>query len=336
VYRPRECARLIIYLKDINLPKPDKYNTIQLIAFLQQIVCHKGFYDDNLEFVSLERIQIVASMTPSSTIGRHQISTRFTANVRICCMEYPAKEELLTVYADFLKTILSHPRFAGGQMATSSKKLAAFLVELYSTVQQKFSVDEHRHYLFTPREITGLVFNLLRYEIAEAQGLIETFIYESGRTFRDRLVDREGRMRFDKVLYALLKSHLRFGEQLTGTYFISKVAAGSAGLVPGLPSLGRIQKQDFAHLIDQALRAYEREYKSMDIHLIDEILDVLAYTERTLSQPGANLLLAGRAGTGRRQSAQLVAHILNMEFYTPSIGRDYGMKEFRRDLKEVL
>ena len=56
VYRPRECQRLIIYLKDINLPKPDKYNTIQLIAFLQQIVCYQGFYDDNLEFVYLERI----------------------------------------------------------------------------------------------------------------------------------------------------------------------------------------------------------------------------------------------------------------------------------------
>lgn len=34
VYRPKECQRLIIYLKDINLPKPDKYETIQLISFL--------------------------------------------------------------------------------------------------------------------------------------------------------------------------------------------------------------------------------------------------------------------------------------------------------------
>lgn len=47
---------MILYLKDINLPKPDKYDTIQLIAFLQQIVCYKGFYDDNLEFVYLERV----------------------------------------------------------------------------------------------------------------------------------------------------------------------------------------------------------------------------------------------------------------------------------------
>jgi dynein heavy chain 2 len=38
VYRPKECQKLIIYLKDINLPKPDKYDTIQLIAFLHQIV----------------------------------------------------------------------------------------------------------------------------------------------------------------------------------------------------------------------------------------------------------------------------------------------------------
>ena len=94
VYRPREVQRLIIYLKDINLPKPDKYNTIQLIAFLQQIVCYQGFYDDNLEFVYLERIQIVASMNPPSTIGRHRLSTRFTANVRMCYMEYPSNEEL--------------------------------------------------------------------------------------------------------------------------------------------------------------------------------------------------------------------------------------------------
>jgi len=28
VYRPKECQRLILYLKDINLPKPDKYDTI--------------------------------------------------------------------------------------------------------------------------------------------------------------------------------------------------------------------------------------------------------------------------------------------------------------------
>jgi len=168
-------------------------------------------------------------------------------------------------------------------MANSSKKLAQFLIDLYSKVRQKFSIDDHRHYLFTPRDITGLIFNLLRYEIHEAQGLIETLIYESSRVFKDRLVDKESKKQFDQILYGLLKSHLRYNDQLRDTYFISKVVQGSASLVPGLPPLGRIGKQDFVNMIDQAMRAYEREYKAMDIHLIEEILDLVAYSERTLS-----------------------------------------------------
>jgi dynein heavy chain 2 len=40
VYRPKDCERLIVYLKDLNLPKPDKWGTSQLIAFLQQVYVH--------------------------------------------------------------------------------------------------------------------------------------------------------------------------------------------------------------------------------------------------------------------------------------------------------
>jgi len=39
VYRPKDCDRLILYLKDLNLPKPDKWGTSQLIAFLHQVPC---------------------------------------------------------------------------------------------------------------------------------------------------------------------------------------------------------------------------------------------------------------------------------------------------------
>ncbi|MEJ1281076.1 hypothetical protein NN561_012023 [Cricetulus griseus] len=36
VYRPKDCERLVLYLKDINLPKLDKWGTSTLVAFLQQ------------------------------------------------------------------------------------------------------------------------------------------------------------------------------------------------------------------------------------------------------------------------------------------------------------
>ena len=64
--------------------------------------------------------------------------------------------------------------------------------------------------------------------------------------------------------------------------------------------MGRIPKADFIQMIEQAMRAYEREYKELDIHLIEEVMDLIAYTERGLSMPGGCLLLAGRAGVGRK------------------------------------
>lgn len=38
VFRPKDCENLVLYLKDINLPKPDQWGTSNLIAFLQQVV----------------------------------------------------------------------------------------------------------------------------------------------------------------------------------------------------------------------------------------------------------------------------------------------------------
>ena len=40
-----------MFCQDINLPKPDQYNTCMLVAFLQQLITFKGFYDENLEFM---------------------------------------------------------------------------------------------------------------------------------------------------------------------------------------------------------------------------------------------------------------------------------------------
>lgn len=89
-------------------------------------------------------------------------------------------------------------------------------------------------------------------------------------------------------------------------------------------------------MIETAMRSYEREFKELDIHLIDEVLDLIAFQERVLSKPGGCLLLAGRSGVGRKQTCLLVTHLLNMTFFSPNINREYNMKEFKRDLKTVL
>lgn len=129
---------------------------------------------------------------------------------------------------------------------------------------------------------------------------------------------------------------LKYNEKLENTYFISKVAQAGEKIIPNLPGLGRIGRPDFVGVIEQGLRAYEREFKEMHIHLFDDVMDQIAFVERVLSTPGGNLLLAGRSGVGRKTTTQLVSHMLNANFFSPNISRDYSMKEFKRDLKQVL
>ena len=54
-----------------------------------------------------------------------------------------------------------------------------------------------------------------------------------------------------------------------------------------------------------------------------------------LTQPGGSLVLAGRSGIGRRTAAMLVSHMHQVNVITPKVGRGYGTKQFKADLKVV-
>lgn len=74
-------------------------------------------------------------MTPATVVGRHVLSSRYTANVRIVYMDYANLDELENTYSVYLKTILSHANFGKGEMSKSSKKVARFIVETYDQVK---------------------------------------------------------------------------------------------------------------------------------------------------------------------------------------------------------
>lgn len=366
VYRPRDCDRLVLYLKDINLPKPDQYNTCMLIALLQQLITFRGFYDDKLEFLGVERVHIVCSMNPATTVGRHALSTRFTAIVRIAYIDYPSQRELVAVYSAFLQAALRGLRLgdARWQQPATMQRLAQTMVELYEQARAKFSVDEHRHYLFTPRELTQWVLGLLRYDVA-GEELLDIWVYEAQRLFRDRLVDAESESRFDSLLAGLLRAHWKHTPDLADSYFSSFAAAGKraggseskmgeggaaagggagggavaeagAGRDGGASLLLRVPSKDLQELVRAGLVQYEREEKDLRIHLFPEVLDHMARVDRVLAQPGGSLLLVGHSGVGRRTSVTLAAHMHGMRTFSPHISRDYSVRRFCADLKEVL
>uniref|UniRef100_A0A672TN04 Cytoplasmic dynein 2 heavy chain 1 n=1 Tax=Strigops habroptila TaxID=2489341 RepID=A0A672TN04_STRHB len=351
VYRPKDCERLVLYLKDINLPKPDKWGTSTLVAFLQQVLTYQGFYDENLEWVGLENIQIVASMCAGGTSGRHKLTPRFTSIVRLCAIDYPERDQLQAIYSAYLEPVLQKNLKNHRVWGSLPKihQLAGFMVQVYEQVRAKFTVDDHSHYLFTPCILTQWVLGLFRYDLAggssiqTADYVLEIVAYEAHRLFRDKLVDMKGLHIFDNVLMKMFQGDWGSDvlDNMSDTFYVTWGACQEAFITPGqaLPPhgmpLGKLNSTDLKDIIQKGVIHYGRDKKEIEILLFHEVLSYMSKVDRVLSFPGGSLLLAGRSGVGRRTVTSLVSHMHGAVLISPKISRGYELKQFKNDLKYV-
>lgn len=350
VFRPRESERLVLFLKDINLPKPDEYNTCMLIEFLNQLITCHGFYDESLEFIGLERVQIVASMNPASTVGRHPLSTRFTANVHIAYIGRPHPDELTAVYTAILQHSVQQKKLlvpsGQWQEKSSLRKLARTMVDIYLEVQSAFSIDDHRHYLLTTRHITRWVRGMLRYDTLSEE-LLDVVAYEALRVFQDRLVDEADEENFLQILQQTMRRDWAHKVDFSQTYFTPTERRGGEEKeeeedVP-LGSellLMRTTAEDFQKSVEHGLMMYEREEEEINLKIFPQVLQHLSSVLHMLSAPGASMLLVGLSGVGRRTSVRLASHMLGYQFCTPRIvgvgDGEAANKMFVTDLKRAM
>lgn len=347
VLRPKECDRLVLYLKDLNLASPDKYGTCMLIAFLQQVLTYGGFYDNNLEWVGLEAIQIVGSMTAGTGLGRHALNTRFTSTVRVYSLDQPNKEYLEVVYTSYLGAVLRHISPNSQIWSNESKvgQLAGSMVSIYQQLKQTFSVDDQSHYLFTPRDLTEWCLGLIRYVIGPGENsagvVLEPWTYEACRLFRDKLANAEDVGKFDSIMKATLQSEWSSNvmDSIHDMYFVT---CADASYVPGSPmpkfghNIGKIQDTDWEHFVDKGIVTFGRENRDLDVAIIDELLDLVARCDRVLSKPGGSLLMSGRAGVGRRTACSITAAMHQAKLMALKMGKNYGPKQFKTDLKSAM
>jgi dynein heavy chain 2 len=336
-YRPREGRRVVLFLKDINLPVPDKYDTSEIVMFLQQAVMHNGFYDDDLEFVQLEHIQIICSIAPASTLGRHILATRFTANVRVCSVSYPTQDELREIYTQIMQAALMNPNYQNiaDKAQFLSPKVGEAMVDVYTSVRSKYTVDDREHYVFSPRDLTRWTLQLLRYQCVSVETFYEAWAFEANRIFRDRLVGVEAQAHFDNMLKNAMVQYFNVDIDVESLCFTSLMTFGDEGVPSG--GLAKIGKEDYRKYVEQGKVSYEREVKDLPIELFSEVMEQVSWLDRAFSAPTYNdVLLVGRSGVGRRSLTSLMAHMHRLQVFSPVCAKRYGDKEWKRDLKQVM
>ncbi|CAG9464002.1 unnamed protein product [Pedinophyceae sp. YPF-701] len=333
VLAPRGAGRVILHLKDVNLPKPDRYGTVQLVALLQQILTYRGYYDEEegLEWVQIERIQIVGTMDPPSTVGRHPLSQRLAAVMRIAYMPNPTGAELQEIFARLLEPIVAHLRGEGGQGVPEPTTLAGAMVAVYEEVKKVFTPNERRHYVFSPRQLSQWAEALLHYDMSTVPAA-NAVAYEACRVFQDCIVDDAGQAQLQSIVTSTLRAAMRHDPDLSGVFTLGGTPLSGRGH----ETLGWLDLGSYRTLVAEKLRIFDREVMAADVVLFEQFLRMVAAVERTLTRPRGALLLVGASGTGRKLSVLLAAHMLRLQVFQPKMVKGYGIRHFHNDLKAAM
>lgn len=331
--RPRE-ERLVLLLKDLNLPKPDKYGTVQLHSFLQQLILYNGFYDDDLEWVTVEKLQIVGSMNPPGSMGRYPVAPRFLAITSVLALSYPSKDSLQLIYTEFLSIMMQSKRLQLNLPGKGAAEVARVMITVYDIISTRCTVDVASHYIFNPRDITKWALNLLNYA---NEDVVDGIAYEGRRIFVDRLVTTEERQKLSKVIKDNLTFLVGRDRDMTNdketVFYVSWMQQVLSGQTAKLSACTAESLKKSGELF---LLCYSREYADLNVQLIPEVCSWLARVDRVLSQERGNLLLVARSGVCAAEVVKLVAFNSRAEVVSLGVTREYGMKQFLGELKSIL
>lgn len=98
----------------------------------------------------------------------------------------------------------------------------------------------------------------------------------------------------------------------------------------------RVALEELITVVGKGMLAFGRENRELNIVVIPELLNNVAYIDRILSFPCSSLVLAGRAGVGRRTALSIVSALQRAHILTLKVGRNYTVKAFKNDLKAAI
>ena len=326
IIKPKDCTRLVIYIKDINLPRPDKYQTTEVVSLLQQLLTHNGFYDEHLEFVSVDkRIQIVATLNPIVSFGRYKLSTRCTANMRLLAVDAPSKAELSKIYFSMLKNFSSDLKLP--LTGDGLKKTAIFLTECFEFVSKNFLPQKFTHYVFTPRDATKAISSLQYFAIEKEKDVFEVLQTNITEVFGNKLATIEDYSNFQTAVSEKAKATIETA-QVDEKRVYSRLGTSDM-------RIKATDRADFERLLKQELLSYEKNHEELVLNFNDEVVDMVIKYEHILGS-GNHLLAVGTSGSGRRLIVKYVSHLLGLEFKTFYPTKVYRLREFKKDMRKAF
>ncbi|CUG93652.1 unnamed protein product [Bodo saltans] len=333
---PPPGKRIIAMVDDCNMPQLEQYGASPPIELMRQIISQGGFYDRKKLFFKdiIDMMFIACCGEPGG--GKNEITPRLTSNFICICATALSSVSMRTIFNGILRGFLAI-NFPS-TVADMADKAVNATIEVYERIAtEMLPTPEKTHYTFNLRDVSKVIQGILQVVPARCNTpdqLMKVWAHESSRVFHDRLINDDDRTWWWNCVSETVKK------------FFKQVMEPSVGANLMYGSWADKKSEDYKEIVDspqlqELLKESQADYnasnmKDVDLVLFKDAVGHLARICRVLRQPRGNALLVGVGGSGRHSLCELSSSIAGMDCKGIVIVRNYGVNEFREDVKKFL
>lgn len=346
----------IIFIDDLNMPAKEKYGAQPPIELLRLLFDHGHWY--NLKDTTKIYIREVLFIAAMGLVGgsRQEIYARFLRHFSIYSINEFSSESMFKIFTNILLFAYKRNGFATDILQTVNVLVNATLEVYRSAMIDLRPTPAKSHYIFNLRDVARIVQGcaMMRKETVEGNKKIfpKLWVHENLRVIYDRLIDDADRnwfyFKLKSCIREIFKDHFetvfenianengevpeeKMKDLLFGTY-MDPDATEEDMKYEEIPSI-----ETFENVAVRNLEEYNSMHKNkMDIVLFRYALEHLSKLCRILVMPRGSALLVGIGGSGRQSLTRLASGICSHALFQPEITKNYGLTEFRDDIKVAL
>ncbi|KAG5675131.1 hypothetical protein PVAND_005060 [Polypedilum vanderplanki] len=355
VYGSPVGKKSILFIDDMNMPAKDVYGAQAPIELIRQYFDKRYWYDlTDTTKIHINDMMIIAAC---GLVGgsRQDVYARFLCHFNIFAINLFSDETNFKIFQSLLLDIYKRAGHATDVIQSCTNIINATIDVYNFAINEMLPTPSNSHYVFNLRDISRVVngCSLLRKESTDGKRTFaKIWCHETMRVFFDRLTNNDDRNKAFVKLENCIKVHFkekmkelfddlvdengdlnyeRMNGLLFGSYFDldTEIEDRKYEIIATTAAL--------KNLAYQCLEEYNATHNTkMDVVLFEYALQHLNKICRIISMPCGSALLVGMGGSGRQSMTRLAAAILNQTHFQPEITKNYGLNEFRDDLKTML
>ncbi|KAI8732070.1 dynein heavy chain 6, axonemal isoform X3, partial [Biomphalaria glabrata] len=334
--------RVVIFIDDLNMPKPDTYGSQPPIELLRQYLdfdVKVGLPEVILselyrEFSAAKKdVTLAAACSPPGG-GRNPVSPRLFRHFSMFTIPSPTemslKQMFLAIINGFLLDFSRNAR-------TLAEPIVNSAVELYFRMSSDLlPTPAKSHYVFNLRDLSKVVQGILQADAGIFREKIQTvrlFIHETQRVFHDRLINNEDKLFFHKLMAEIL--YKTFNENFDPHSFIKDPLLFGNFMKMGCPPEEKFNEEisdmnKLQHVLGEYLDDLNlTSPKEMRLVFFMDALEHITRLVRMIQQERGNALLVGVGGTGKQSLTRLSAHMCNYRCFQIELFRGYDYSSFK-------